>query len=73
MESDSFIVNSFSEDNLENSKIDLNIKTLNPEKDILDFLDQMNFKLISNNISYPKVRLIKIYNYSLYSIYMKFL
>ena len=29
MESDSFIVNSFSEDNLENSKIDLNIKTLN--------------------------------------------
>ena len=55
MESDSFIVNSFSEDNLENSKIDLNIKTLNPEKDVLDFLDQMNFKLISNNIPYPKV------------------
>ena len=73
MESDSYIVNSFSEDNLENSKIDLNIKTLNPEKDILDFLDQMNFKLISNNISYPKVSIIKIYNYSLYSIYMKFL
>lgn len=73
MESDSFIVNSFSEDNLENSKIDLNIKTLNPEKDVLDFLDQMNFKLISNNISYPKVSIIKIYNYSLYSIYMKFL
>lgn len=73
MESDSFIVNSFSEDNIENSKIDLNIKTLNPEKDILDFLDQMNFKLISNNISYPKVSIIKIYNYSLYSIYMKFL
>ena len=58
MESDSFIVNSFSEDNIENSKIDLNIKTLNPEKDILDFLDQMNFKLISNNISYPKVSII---------------
>ena len=58
MESDSFIVNSFSEDNLENSKIDLNIKTLNPEKDILDFLDQMNFKLISNNIPYPKVSII---------------
>ena len=55
MESDSFIVNSFSEDNIENSKIDLNIKTLNPEKDVLDFLDQMNFKLISNNIPYPKV------------------
>lgn len=55
MESESFIVNSFSEDNLENSKIDLNIKTLNPEKDVLDFLDQMNFKLISNNIPYPKV------------------
>lgn len=73
MESESFIVNSFSEDNLENSKIDLNIKTLNPEKDILDFLDQMNFKLISNNIPYPKVSIIKIYNYSLYSIYMKFL
>lgn len=73
MESDSFIVNSFSEDNIENSKIDLNIKTLNPEKDVLDFLDQMNFKLISNNISYPKVSIIKIYNYSLYSIYMKFL
>ena len=73
MESDSYIVNSFSEDNLENSKIDLNIKTLNPEKDVLDFLDQMNFKLISNNISYPKVIIIKIYNYSLYSIYMKFL
>lgn len=73
MESDSFIVNSFSEDNIENSKIDLNIKTLNPEKDVLDFLDQMNFKLISNNISYPKVSIIKIYYYSLYSIYMKFL
>ena len=58
MESESFIVNSFSEDNLENSKIDLNIKTLNPEKDVLDFLDQMNFKLISNNIPYPKVSLV---------------
>jgi hypothetical protein len=58
MESESFIVNSFSEDNIENSKIDLNIKTLNPEKDILDFLDQMNFKLISNNISYPKVSIV---------------
>jgi hypothetical protein len=58
MESDSFIVNSFSEDNIENSKIDLNIKTLNPEKDVLDFLDQMNFKLISNNIPYPKVSII---------------
>lgn len=58
MESDSFIVNSFSEDNIENSKIDLNIKTLNPEKDVLDFLDQMNFKLISNNISYPKVSIV---------------
>ena len=58
MESESFIVNSFSEDNIENSKIDLNIKTLNPEKDVLDFLDQMNFKLISNNISYPKVSII---------------
>ena len=58
MDSDSFIVNSFSEDNIENSKIDLNIKTLNPEKDVLDFLDQMNFKLISNNIPYPKVSII---------------
>ena len=58
MESDSYIVNSFSEDNIENSKIDLNIKTLNPEKDVLDFLDQMNFKLISNNIPYPKVSII---------------
>lgn len=58
MESESFIVNSFSEDNLENSKIDLNIKTLNPEKDVLDFLDQMNFKLISNNIPYPKVSIV---------------
>ena len=58
MESDSFIVNSFSEDNLEYSKIDLNIKTLNPEKDVLDFLDQMNFKLISNNIPYPKVSIV---------------
>ena len=58
MESDSFIVNSFSEDNIENSKIDLNIKTLNPEKDVLDFLDEMNFKLISNNIPYPKVSIV---------------
>ena len=58
MEIDSFIVNSFSEDNIENSKIDLNIKTLNPEKDVLNFLDQMNFKLISNNIPYPKVSII---------------
>ncbi len=58
MESDSYIVNSFSEDNIENSKIDLNIKTLNPEKDVLDFLGRMNFKLISNNIPYPKVSII---------------
>lgn len=58
MESESFIVNSFSEDNIENSKIDLNIKTLNPEKDVLDFLVQMNFKLISNNIPYPKVSIV---------------
>ena len=58
MERDSYIVNSFSEDNIENSKIDLNIKTLNPEKDVLDFLDQMNFKLISNNIPYPKVSIV---------------
>ena len=60
---------------LSNDKIDLNIKTLNPEKDLLYFLKEMNFKLSDNKVKYPKVRLIILIPNSilLYSIYLKFL
>ena len=53
MENDSTNLNALS-----NDKIDLNIKTLNPEKDLLYFLKLMNFKLSENKVKYPKVRLI---------------
>ena len=70
MENDSTNLNALS-----NEKIDLNIKTLNPEKDLLYFLKEMNFKLSDNKVKYPKVRLIILHPNSilLYSIYLKFL
>ena len=39
----------------EKSKINLNINTLNPEEDLLYFLQEMNFKLNSNEVKYPEV------------------
>ena len=48
--------NSLSEDDSKNKKLDLNIKTLNPEKDLLYFIKGQNFKLSSNNeIKHPNV------------------
>ena len=39
----------------EKSKINLDINTLNPEEDLLYFLNEMNFKLNSNEVKYPEV------------------
>ena len=39
----------------EKSKINLDINTLNPEEDLLYFLQEMNFKLNSNEVKYPEV------------------
>ena len=39
----------------EKSKINLNMNTLNPEEDLLYFLQEMNFKLNSNEVKYPEV------------------
>lgn len=48
--------NSLSEDDSKNKKFDLNLKTLNPEKDLLHFIKCQNFKLTSNNeIKHPNV------------------
>ena len=58
MENDFTNVNALSGDNCEKMNKDLNIKTLNPEKDLLYFLKLMNFKLSENKVKYPKVRLI---------------
>lgn len=58
MENDFTNVNALSCDNCEKMNKDLNIKTLNPEKDLLYFLKLMNFKLSENKVKYPKVRLI---------------
>ena len=60
-ESISSDTNSLSEDDFENIKLDLNIKTLNPEKALLYFIQSQNYKLTSNNeIKHPNVR--KNYN-----------
>ena len=58
MENDFTNVNALSGDNCEKMNKDLNIKTLNPEKDLLYFLKLMNFKLSENKVKYPKVSLI---------------
>jgi hypothetical protein len=58
MEKDFTNENDLSGDNCEKMNKDLNIKTLNPEKDLLYFLKLMNFKLSENKVKYPKVRLI---------------
>ena len=58
MEKDFTNENALSGDNCEKMNKDLNIKTLNPEKDLLYFLKLMNFKLSENKVKYPKVRLI---------------
>ena len=60
MENSSKEVNAFSQDNLDKISIELNIKTLNPEKDLIYFLKEMNFKLNSNEVKYPKVIIIFI-------------
>ena len=39
----------------EKSKINLDINTLSPEEDLLYFLQEMNFKLNSNEVKYPEV------------------
>ena len=39
----------------EKSKMNLNMNTLNPEEDLLYFLQEMNFKLNSNEVKYPEV------------------
>ena len=38
------------------TSIEFDIKTLNPEKDLFNFLSKINFKLTSNDVKYPKVR-----------------
>jgi len=58
MENDFTNENTLSGDNCEKMNKDLNIKTLNPEKDLLYFLKEMNFKLSDNKVKYPKVRSI---------------
>ena len=63
MENDSTNLNALS-----NDKIDLNIKTLNPEKDLLYFLKEMNFKLSDNKVKYPKVRSIILFQILFYYI-----
>ena len=37
------------------SIINLDINTLNPEEELLYFVQEMNFKLNSNEIKYPEV------------------
>ena len=49
-------LNAVSNDNPDKIEIELNIKTLNPEKDLLYFIKGMNFKLSANDVKYPKVR-----------------
>ena len=59
MKNDSNDANTISEDYSDKTYLDLDIKTLNPEKDLLSFLKEMNLKLSSNDVKYPKVRIIK--------------
>ena len=61
MEKDSSEISSLSEDNLKGINKELNIKTLNPEQDLIIFLKELQFKQSSIDIKYPKVILF-IYN-----------
>ena len=60
MKNDSNDANAISEDYSDKNYLDLDIKTLNPEKDLLSFLKEMNLKLSSNDVKYPKVRIINL-------------
>ena len=55
MEKDSRDISSLSEDNLKGINKELNIKTLNPEQDLIIFLKELQFKQSSIDIKYPKV------------------
>ena len=55
MEKDSRDISSLSEDNLKGINKELNIKTLNPEQDLIIFLKELQFKQSSIYIKYPKV------------------
>jgi hypothetical protein len=55
MEKDSSEISSLSEDNLKGINKELNIKTLNPEQDLIIFLKELQFKQSSIDIKYPKV------------------
>ena len=55
MEKDSSDISSLSEDNLKGINKELNIKTLNPEQDLIIFLKELQFKQSSIYIKYPKV------------------
>lgn len=55
MEKDSSDISSLSEDNLKGINKELNIKTLNPEQDLIIFLKELQFKQSSIDIKYPKV------------------
>ena len=55
METDSSNVNALSNDDSIKIRRELSKKTLNPENDLLHFLEEMNFKLIANEVKYPKV------------------
>ena len=60
MKNDSNDANAISEDYSDKTYLDLDIKTLNPEKDLLSFLKEMNLKLSSNDVKYPNVRIINL-------------
>ena len=55
MEKDSSDISSLLEDNLKGINKELNIKTLNPEQDLIIFLKELQFKQSSIDIKYPKV------------------
>ena len=70
MEKDSSDISSISnEDNINGKNKDLNIKTLNPEQDLLLFLKEMNFKQSSIDIKYPKVIYIIYIIHHIFIIY----
>ena len=62
MEKDSSDISSLTEDNHKGINKELNIKTLNPEQDLIIFLKELQFKQSSIDIKYPKVILF-IYIY----------
>ena len=70
METDSSDISSFSnEDNNNVINKDLNIKTLNPEQDLLNFIKEMHFKQSSIDIKYPKVIYIIYIIHKIFIIY----